>query len=109
MHRKSGLWLMVAGWPLLILLRVRRHGLDWVEVLTCAAATAYAIPSQRFLNVYAVAAAPYLSRDLQEQVERWRWPAWTSRSGTRAPLASLACVAIGLGEWRSGAQARNRD
>jgi hypothetical protein len=96
---RYGLWLMIMIWPLLGLLRVARHGFDRVEAVTAVLVMAYALPSQRFLGVYALVAAPYLARDLEEWVERLRWPRWTARPGARAALAALACVAFSLPEW----------
>jgi hypothetical protein len=55
--------------------------------------------SQRFLGFTAVAAAPYLARDLDEWVRARRWPGWTARSWSRAGLAAAACVLCGLPEW----------
>src|SRR5262245_12255318 len=93
---RYGLWLMVVGWPLLMLLRARRDGLDKVEGITAALVTAYALPSQRFLGVYALVAAPYLARDLETWIHERRWPRWTRPVGARAALAALTCVAISI-------------
>jgi hypothetical protein len=97
---RKGLPLLVAGWPLLALWRARRRGADLVELLSCAAFTAMALPAQRFLGLYALIAAPYVGRDLEE------WLAGTTaqrvpRMGlaARAALAALACVAVGWAEW----------
>ncbi len=125
---RKGLPLLVAGWPLLVLWRARRRGLDLVELLCCASFTAIALPAQRFLGLYALVAAPYVSRDLAEWVAchgaTWR-VAWPGRArgearaprGTQAPpearvlrpsrvplavragLTSLACVGAGWAEW----------
>jgi hypothetical protein len=96
---RYGLWLMVVGWPLLMLLRARRHGFDGVEAITAVLATAYALPSQRFLGVYALVAAPYLARDLEAWIHARAWPSWTRPAGVRVALAALACVAISISEW----------
>jgi hypothetical protein len=97
---RYGLWLMVVGWPLLILLRWLRGRADGIEALTCALVTAYALPSQRFLGVYAVVAAPYLARDLEQWIQACHWPRWTATVPARALLSSLACVLVGVSEWR---------
>src|SRR4030095_904407 len=55
--------------------------------------------SQRFIGVYALVAAPYLSHDLESWVRARRWPRWTSYPAARAALAAVACVAIGIPEW----------
>jgi hypothetical protein len=97
-NARSGVWLMIFLWPLLALLRVRRAGPDWAELATCALATAYAIPSQRFVGVYALAAAPYLGRDLDELARAWPRPGWLRAPALRAALASAACLAVGIPE-----------
>ncbi|HET9327513.1 MAG TPA: hypothetical protein VFQ05_12135, partial [Candidatus Eisenbacteria bacterium] len=96
---RHGLWLMVVGWPVLALVHARRRGADWVELITCALVTALALPSQRFLGVYALVAAPYLARDLEHWVQARQWPRWTRTAATRAALAGISCVLIGLPEW----------
>ena len=97
---RHGLWVMVVGWPILALLHARRRGVDAVELAICALVTAYALSSQRFLGVYALIAAPYLARDLEEWVSGRRWPDWTRSTPARAALAAGACVLIGIPEWR---------
>jgi hypothetical protein len=125
---RKGLPLLVAGWPLLALWRARRRGVDLVELLSCAAFTALALPAQRFLGLYALVAAPYVSRDLEEWLKSTVFapkPAGPARAprGARAPrepadvrdahvpwparvplaaragLAALACVGVGWAEW----------
>ncbi len=95
---RSGLPLIVVGWPLLIVARARRGGFDLVEALCCVFFTALALPAQRFVGFYSLVAVPYLSRDLHVWEAR---PAWLRRAplAARAALASLACVAVGLAEW----------
>lgn len=96
---RNGLPLLVAGWPLLLLWRARRAGLDLVEVALCLVFTVLALRTQRFLGLYAVAAAPYLARDLDGWVRTWRLPAWAAPPWRRAALAALACATIGIPEW----------
>ncbi|HEY2954749.1 MAG TPA: hypothetical protein VGK89_05830, partial [Candidatus Eisenbacteria bacterium] len=95
---QRGLPLLVAGWPLLALWRARRRGPDWVELACCAAFTALALSALRFVGLYALVAAPYVGRDLDEWLPR---PAWLLRAplASRAALAALACVAAGWAEW----------
>jgi hypothetical protein len=123
---RKGLPFLVAGWPLLALWRARRRGPDLVELLSCAAFTALALPAQRFLGLYALVAAPYVSRDLAEWLAavpfaakpagqaprgapaarepaeardaRAPWPARVPLAA-RAGLAALACVGVGWAEW----------
>ncbi|TMQ70399.1 MAG: hypothetical protein E6K81_12695, partial [Candidatus Eisenbacteria bacterium] len=98
-NETNGLFTMLIAWPLLVLWRARRAGLDLAEALTCAAFTAYALPSQRFVSVYALVAAPYLARDLDAWVATRRWPRWSAAPAARAGLAAIACVALALPEW----------
>ena len=97
---RHGLWLMVVGWPVIALLRGRRRGMDGVELTICALATAYALPSQRFLGVYALLAAPYLARDLQDWADSRPWPSAMASAPVRAVVASAVCVLISIPEWR---------
>jgi hypothetical protein len=96
---KKGLPFLVAGWPLLALWRWRKKGADLVELSSCAFFTAIALPAQRFLGLYALVAAPYVSRDLAEWLASAAPAARQVRLGARAALAALACVAVGLAEW----------
>ena len=97
-NARSGAWLMIGLWPLLLLWRWRRRGLDPVEALMCALATAYTLPSQRFIGVYAVAASPYLARDLEEWFAARRRP-WGPRTPVlRALLAAAVCIVMGVPE-----------
>ena len=88
----------VALWPLLLLWRLGRRGLDLVELGGCALFTALALSSQRFLGVYFLMAAPFVARDLHELLSLPRWPRLP------VPVRALGCVAIGLAfavpEWR---------
>ena len=95
----NGLPVIVAGWPLLVLWRWRRSGIDFVELMTCVFFTALGLSSSRFIASYALAAAPYFGRDLDEFVRTWRAPGRSLPVWPRAALASLACVVLGWGEW----------
>ena len=97
-NETNGVFLLLPVWPLLLLWRARRRGLDVAGSLTCAFFTAYALPSQRFLAVYALAAAPYVARDLDAWVASRRWARWTARPAARALLAIAACLAIAAPE-----------
>jgi tetratricopeptide repeat protein len=97
-NARSGVWILIVLWPLLALGRATRRGLDVAEALALVLATAYALPSQRFVGFYAIAAAPYVGRDVDELFRAWRRPAWTSRPAVRTAFAALACVAIGIPE-----------
>jgi len=96
---RNGLPVLVVAWPLLLLWRARAAGLDLVEALACVLFTALGLSSHRFLGFYAVAAAPYVARDLAAWVHARRWPAWTAPPARRALLAGAACVTLGIPEW----------
>jgi tetratricopeptide (TPR) repeat protein len=91
--------LLVAGWPLLIAWRLAQRRFDRVEILMCALFTTLALTRMRFEGFYALVAAPYVARDLDEWLTSRRWPAWTGRPWARAALTGGACVAIGIPDW----------
>jgi hypothetical protein len=97
LQRANGLPLVMVLWPLLAVGRAWRRGPDRVELLTCAVFTVLGFSSARFVAGYALAAAPYLARDLSQAlgaVPRLALPAWP-----RAAIAAAACVAAGWTEW----------
>ena len=97
---KSGLPLLLAGWPLLALWRIlSRRGFDPVEWMLCVGFTPLALSSRRFVGIYALAAAVFVARDLQALVESFRWPHWTREAWTRGTLAAASCLLIGIPEW----------
>jgi hypothetical protein len=96
---QNGLPLVMLGWPILLLWRWRRTGMDLVEIQVCVLFTWLALGAQRFLGYYAIVAAPYLARDLDAWVRTRDWPAWSAAPWRRAAVAALACVLIGLPEW----------
>lgn len=96
---RAGLPLLVVGWPLLIVWRWRRHGFDLAEALLCAAFTTLALSTQRFTGVYAIVAAAYVARDLDEWVRSRRWPRWSRPPWARALTTALACVLVAIPEW----------
>ena len=98
-HLRDGLPLLMLGWPLLLLWRARRKGLDLVEALLCLFFTAVAVSSQRFLGSYALAAAPFVARDLDTLVATLRRPAWLAGAAVRGIAVAVACVAFSLPEW----------
>lgn len=65
-HWRTGIALLIVGWPLLIAARALRRQADLAELLVCALFTALAIASQRFAGLYVLAAAPFVARDLAE-------------------------------------------
>jgi hypothetical protein len=95
-HLWSGLPLILVLWPVLALLRLRRGGLDRVEVMTCGAFSAMLLVAQRFIGVYALVAAVYLARDLDEWARRVRLPAWGANPWVRGGLGAALCLLVGL-------------
>ena len=95
-HRTDGLPLVLVLWPVLALLRLCRGGLDRVEVMICGVFSAMLLVGQRFAGVYALGAAIYLARDLDEWLRGVRLPAWGARPWLRGGLAAAACVLITL-------------
>jgi len=98
-NETNGIFVVLLLWPLLQLWRTRRGGFDAAEAMTCAVFTAYVLPSQRFISVYALVAAPYLARDLDAWIAARRWPRWSAPPAARAILSSAACVLIAAPEW----------
>ena len=112
---RSGLPLLMAGWLALAAWRARRVGVDRVELVIVLLFTAQALAAQRFLGTYAIAAAPFVSRDLTEWLaSRARGKRAKGRDAGSAPLAApaprlplgvragavaAACLAIGPLEW----------
>jgi hypothetical protein len=88
-HPFDGLLLLFAGWPILILARLRRRGLDPAEIVSCAFFTALALSGQRFIGCYALVAAPFMMRDVEEWASARRWPRWA-----RHAWVGAGCIAV---------------
>jgi hypothetical protein len=101
---RNGTPLLIAGWPLLALWRMRRRGFDLVEALTCAMFIYLAFSTQRFLGNLAIASAAYVARDFDELLATARRPAWALAPGLRGTGAALACALVGLPLWTWWAQ-----
>jgi hypothetical protein len=95
-HLRDGLPLVLGLWPLLVLARIRRQGLDRVEAATCVFFTALIAVGQRFVSVYSLVAAVYVARDLDERVRGVRLPRALAGAWPRAALALAACLAVTL-------------
>jgi len=98
-HWRSGLPLLIVGWPLLALWRAFARRVDLAELLLCAGLTALALSSQRFLGLYALAAAVFVARDLQAALPSLRRPSALARPWVRGAIAGVAALAIGVPEW----------
>ena len=72
--RWAGVGFVLVLWPVLLLWRVRRHGLDLVEALVFAVFATFAWSSVRFLGYLSLVCVPYLARDIQDWVAARRWP-----------------------------------
>ncbi len=103
---RNGLPLLLAGWPLLALVRSRRERPDWAEWLICGSFTASVFVGARFVGPYAVAAFPYISRDLDDWLRRREWPRWTRPAPTRAALAAASCLVVAAPEMTRGVPIR---
>jgi hypothetical protein len=87
------------AWPLLLVLRARRRGIDLAEALACVVSTALALSSLRFGATYALMAAPFVARDLQDFLVSRRWPVPRLPLGARATLAVAIGVAMCAPGW----------
>jgi hypothetical protein len=91
----NGLALLVAGWPLLAAWRARRAKPDLVEWGLIALFVPLGLGTQRFLGFLALAAAPYVTRDVAELcANRRALPAWPRAIAVAA--AGFAMVALEL-------------
>ena len=97
---RNGLAVLMVLWPALAIWRWRRAGLDVVEGGLIVLLTPLMLSAQRFTGTWAVAAAAFLARDLDAWVGARRWPVWTRPAWARAGLAAVACVGLGIPEWR---------
>ena len=91
---RNGLPAFLALFALLAVRRARRRGVDAAELTIAGVFLPQALASQRFLGYFAVAAAPFLARDLADAVAALRWPAALHPPLRRAALAALACAAL---------------
>jgi len=98
---RNGLPVLLVGWIVLMIWRARRHGVDAVEPLIFLLFGAQAFPTQRFLGFFALAAVPFVSRDLDAWVRSHSFPRVGIPRGpwTRGLATALACVAVGVPEW----------
>src|SRR5439155_5166173 len=96
-NRSNGLPLLMAGWPALALWRTLRGRGEPREWLLLALLTALALAGNRFVATYALAAAPFIARDLAEWIASL--PLLAPRPWARAAVASVACVALCAWDW----------
>ena len=95
---RNGLPLLVGGWGLLLLWRGRRRGVDRVEALMFASFLWIGLTTQRFVGFLALAAAPYLARDLEDWLATLR--VRPVPVALRGALIGTLCVAGSIPEWR---------
>ena len=98
----NGLPLLLAGWPVLLLVRARRGLVDRVEWMTAALFTALAFSSARFVATYVLAATPFLARDLDEVLTARSLPRPFAPPWARTAAVSAACVLASLFDWTHG-------
>jgi len=95
----NGLPLLLVGWPALALWRARRQWPDALELGLCALATALALSGNRFVATYALLAAPWCARDLDEWWRSRRWSRGAERGWREAVATAALCVTLPLYEW----------
>lgn len=96
----TGLPLLLIAWPVLLAWRARRRGLDLVELVLCLLYSVLAISTVRFAGFYALVAAPYLGRDLDEWIRSRHWLGKLSPPAVRLSVLAVLCVLVCLPEWR---------
>ena len=95
LHWRTGLPVLMAGWPLFIVWRAFQRRVDAAEWILCALFTWLAMSSQRFIGFYALTAVPFFGRDLSEALARPVAPRlWRS-------FATFAAFTLGFSilEW----------
>src|SRR5262245_57255653 len=95
----TGLPLLLALWPVLVLWRPRGRRFDPVEAVTCVMFTTLTLFAQRFAAFYAIAAAPYVAPDVAARLGTWTWPRRFPAPAQRAALVSAACVLVCVPSW----------
>ncbi|MBI1797143.1 MAG: tetratricopeptide repeat protein [Candidatus Eisenbacteria bacterium] len=91
---------IVFGWPLLILWRALRRQFDRVEIAMCAVFTALGLGTQRFIGLYALAATPFMMRDVDAWAATRRWPAWSVDAWVRSGAVIAICAGFAVAELR---------
>ena len=84
---KNGLPLLVVAWPLLALWRLARGRRDLLELGLVATMVPLTLSGQRFMGFLAIAAAPFLGRDLAELAGALSRRLGDARPWPRAALA----------------------
>lgn len=95
----NGLPILLLGWPAVALWRWRRRGPDPFELGCCGCFTVLALAGTRFVATYAMVAAPFCARGLDDLARARRWPARLGGPWRVALLCAALCVAVGLYEW----------
>ena len=95
----NGLPVLLVGWPLLALWRARRQGPDVLEWGLCALGTVLAFSGNRLVATYALLAAPWCARDLDEWWRSRRFARGGAHPWREALATSALCVVLPLYEW----------
>lgn len=95
-HVRDALPLWFAVLAVGALVRWKRHGMDWAQLVLLLVCVPQALGTQRFLGYAALALAPFAARDLAGLVSLVRWPEPLRAPATRAALVAFAC---GLLVW----------
>ena len=98
-HVADGLPLVLLGWPLLALARMRRQGFDVEETLVCVLFTALALQGSRFVAPYAIVAAPWCARDLDAWMADRRTGFARASAWTQGLVVALVMPLACAWEW----------
>ncbi len=93
---KNGLPLLVAAWPLLAIVRAASGRRDVLELVLCGTLLPLTLGGQRFMGFLAIAAAPFLGRDLAEVAARTARGLTSQWARLGVALGSVALLAAPL-------------
>lgn len=103
-HWGDGLAVAMLLWPALLVLRAARGRIEVAGTLICAATTVAALASQRFVGLWAVAAAAGLGRELESASAAIAWPRALASPWLGGALACLMCASLGVRSWKDPAR-----
>lgn len=93
-HVRDGLALWFVVLAIGALVRWRRHGIDWAQLVMLLVCVPQALSTQRFLGYAALALAPYAARDFAGLASLVRWPVWLQPAAARAAVVACAIVLL---------------